>query len=642
MADDIELQVSGDSTFVLGLDGYTEPTNLTPGEYSDAMNVINRGGVVQTRPGSVSLNFDVDLPSGNFQGLTYFRPVSGVSNLVFAVEGKVYFSSFPFKTYKQLPNIQFYHASRFIAWSVCIQSTEYTAAGELEYLDTPRSVLVMQDGVTRAAFWDGTTSRHLNPTQSPGDITLPGYDETPVGLWMKWSNNRLWLSVKDKILASDIGNPLKFTETQYLAEARAFYLPGDCTGIEETSDLQGVVCFTSEVGVLLQSSIQDRSQWLSTPKFQITIIPSVGCVSPRSIVKQYGLLWWMSPKGLMNQNDAEKLYITSRLDVQDNEMFQSKRNLSYDLSGVCGCYVENFLFHAVPNGDKLNTRIHVLDQAPFEENTASWPSYWTGWRPVEFARGTISSQERVWCASKDYDGQNRIWELFRPERTDNGIPITSFVVSRAHFFDNRDFKDFRYVETELTGIQGPTAVMVAVAGLRGAFQAILTKDLAATNGQIYAAQTYGFESHAIIGSKDQTRIVTSTDGNQTSECNNNCVESERIGLTDKAFIVLMAWSGIAGVSCYRIYAQGALQGHIGTCENDETGENRLLTPDGCGVNEVFSTKQSFTTYYSTQTYSKDAVSHTSTQSSVISQVDADRKAMKMSEWYVLRELGEII
>lgn len=636
--------VDGEDSFTLGMDSYTSPNRLVQGEYVSAMNIITRGGLAQTRPGSVSV---LDLPDGNLQGSTLFTPSSGIPHLVFAVEGKIYVSPSPFNKYYQLPDLQFSKSSQYIAWASCVQSTYYSPSGILLNLDQPISVLVIQDGVTRAAFWDGSIARHLNPTRSTAAFTQEGLDETPVGLWMVWSNNRLWVSRGSQVFASDIGDPLKFTETQYLNEFRAFYLPGPCTGMAETSDRQGIICFTATAGVFIQSSIQTRTQWVSTKDFQQTVLPDVGCIAPRSIVLQYGLLWWYSPKGLINQNDALRLNLTSRLDVQDNEMFQSKSNLSSDLSMVCGAFIENFLFHGVPNGDKLNTRVHVLDQAPFEGNVNAWPSYWTGWRPVEFARGIVGSKERVFCASKDYDGKNRIWELFRGDKTDNGIPITSWLVTRRHFFGNREPKKFRYAEIELDNIKGPTAFMVAAGCMRGAPQVVMTKDINATVGQVYADQVYG-GTNKFAGSRPQSRIVLTTEKSDTSTCNDKCVESESSGLIDKALYLVIAWSGIAGISAYRIFATQIDRDDSGGCEEDETGQNKLLTPQGCGELSLFSTKSPFSEYYSKVSFTRKSPitgltsTWTSTQSSFINQADATRKATKTAEWHVLKAIGEVV
>ena len=638
--------VDGDDSFVLGMDSYTLPSRLLPGEYVSSMNTINRGGLIQTRPGSVSLT---DLPAGNLQGCKFFIPKSGIPCVVSAISGKLYVSTFPFTDEpKLIPNIQFAESSRFIAWAVCTKFTEYDySTGELVYLDDPHSVLIIQDGATRAAYYDGVNSGHLNPTKTFGPTPLEGYDQTPIGLWMAWSGNRLWVSRGSQIFASDIGDPLTFTEAKYLNEGRSFYLPGNCTGIAETADRQGIVCFTQSTGTFLQSSIQNRTTWLSTPGFQQEILPGIGCVSARSIVQQYGLLWWHSAYGLVSQDGALNSKISSRMDVADNEMFQSKFNMAYDMSGICGAKIENFILHGVPYGDRVNTRVHVMDIAPFEGNAKTWPSFWTGWNPVEFANAVVYGKERVFTASADKDGVNRLWELFKAEKTDNGTPITSYVATRQHFFQNRDYKKFSYVELELAEVSGDTAMMVAVAGTRGAYQKIMEKDLSATNGQVYYGSEYGFEANLISGSRNQTRIIKTIEDPDTSECNSSCVESDISGFIDKAFSVMIAWSGIAGISAYRIFARGEPTNHEGICEENETGQWRLINEDGCGYRDGFGNGDNLPVFYATVRYQKtsqvDGVirAHTSTRSSFISQVDADRKALTTAQWYVLSELGEI-
>jgi hypothetical protein len=651
---DANLTPSGDDYLVLGADQFTNPQRITNGRYVAAMNVINRGGLVQTRPGSRTL---FTMPDGTLQGSTLFVPTTGVPQIVFAVSGTVYASPYPFRSYSPLANIQFSGTSRFIAWQVCLKSTDYDSQGVLYFLDNPYSVLMMQDGLTRAAYWDGTHSGHLDPTKSQvfnpdsGEIiSQPGLDSTPVGLWMKWSNNRLWVSRGNQVFASDLGNPLKFVDAQYLNEGRAFYLPDDCTGIAETTNRAGIICFTSETGTFLQSSIQDRTQWLSTPDFQKTILSNIGCSAPRSIVNQYGLVWWYSAKGLVNQNDALSANLSSKLDVQDNQMFGTKENMGWDLSVVAGCGHENFVLISVPNGDKLNTRTMVTDQAPVGDlgvNVSAWASYWTGWRPVEWATGVIQGEERCFFSSVDYDGKSRMWEAFADQKTDNGLPITCWLQTRDHLFDNRDYKQFRYAEIEMREIVGDVVVQISAAGTKGAYQPVGTKEVVATIGQVYPDELYGPTAHIFAGSSPQTRILLTEDGSNTSDCNASCVESRRNGLIDKSFSLLVAWSGIAGVASYRIFAASYPEPYSGTCEINETGPN-LLNIFGCGAKDEFLTSAPFTTYTATASYSEVdpetlvPVSYTATQTSYFSQADAQRKADKAAKLYVQAQIGILI
>jgi hypothetical protein len=643
------LPPEGDDFLALGQNSYLKPQKLPVGQYIEGMNILCRGGSPQTRPGSRTV---LTIPDGNFQGITLFTPANGVAHLVWAVDGRVYAASHPFTSCVRLPGIQFSPTAPFIAWASCLKSTYYTPEGVIEFHANPYSVLVMQDGFSRAAYWDGTVSSHLDPTPSErfsesGEIlSVEGRDGTPIGLWMIWSNDRLWVSRGNQVFASDAGNPLKFTEGQYLNEARAFYLPGPCTGMAEVSDNQGIICFTESTGTFLQSSIRDRTEWLNTPQFQKTILPNIGCVAPRSIVNQYGMLWWYSTKGLISLNDALRINFTSRLDIQDNEMFSTKYAMSYDMSRICGAQHENLLLMSVPYADVYNTRTMVLDQAPFNGNVNAWASHWTGWRPIEWATGLISSEERVYFGSIDFDGKNRIWEAMTPDHTDNGVPITCYLITREHMFQSRDFKLFHHAEVEIENLLGECSVMIAAAGTRGGYQRVGGAELVATNGQIYGDQTYGYGANQFGGSRPQTRLVKTETSPAPSECNSGCVESSLSAMVDKAFSLLIAWSGRVAINSYRIFATSVANSYEGECNPDETGP-RLLTEEGCGSGELFSSLEAFESYTSTKTHAREhpdtevIMTHTATATSRISQADADRKAQKAAEVYVQTLIGEM-
>jgi len=596
MADEQTIVV-GASYLFSGADSYTSPINLTDTEYTMSQNCVNRGGIVQTRPGSKSL---LCLPDGNLQGLTLFTPDNGVQQLVAAVDGKIYVSAAPFTSYRRLCELQFNPTSKYIAWATALKSTDFNESGELITLDNPYSVLMIQDGVTRAAYWDGGVARHLNPAPPPEttDIAVEGYQETPVGLWMIWSGNRLWVSQGNKLFASDIGNPLKFTEATYLAEGRAFYLPSEITGIIATPDDQGIIVFTENSGTFFQSSIQDRTAWLSTPSFQRIIIPSLGCVAPRSLVTQYGLTWWFSAKGFTNIDAALRQNLTSRIDYKDNEMFTSKAYLGPDLSGVCASFYENYLFVSVPSGDVLNRHTWVLDQAPFEGNVNAWPGYWTGWRPVEWARGLVNGAERIFFASIDYDGKNRIWEGMLSEKTDNGCPITCFLQTKEHANGNLMLKEYDWTKWYLREIYGSVDVSSYIASTKGGYQLQKTWHLEATAGQIYGNQTYSQDGPLMVGNRPQARVIRTPNKTANDECNECGVESKEGNMIDYAFGALLVWSGQMGVQAYQIYLHTSPEREDGDCEEDEVGP-RTLNAAGCSGLSFLVDGGSFTQYTAT-------------------------------------------
>jgi len=584
MPDPLEYK-AGSSSLVLGVDSYTSPAELGEQELISAQNCVVRGGNCQTRPGSRSLYC---MPDGNPQGFRVFTPDNGVAHHVFAVDGKVYVSAAPFTSYRRLWNIQFSVTAKYISWSVCLKSTDYDTSGNLISLDNPYSVLVMQDGLTRAAYWDGGNSGHLNPGPPPypnATAVLPGYTETPIGLWSVWSGNRLWVSRENQVFASDIGNPLKFTEATYLNEARAFYLSGPCTGMIETADQQGIIVFTEKNGTFFQSSIQQRTDWLNTPNFQKVIIPNVGCVAPRSLVTQYGLTWWFGPRGFTNVNAALRLNVTSRIDYQDNEMFSSKAYLGPDLSGICASFYENYLMCSVPSGDVLNRHTWVLDQAPFEGNVNSWVGIWTGWRPVEWGRGIVNGSERVFFGSIDYDGKNRVWEAMLPERTDNGCAITCYAQLRDHAAGNLDQKKYDWSKFFLSQIYGEVDLNIYVASTKGGYQLQKGYHLVASEGQVFNDVEYSEAGPFLMGNRVQSRIIRTPGSMENNACNECGVESKEGNLIDYAFSHLLVWSGQMGIRAYQLHMHESPDRAAGDCEADETAP-RTLNAQGCSGLEL--------------------------------------------------------
>jgi hypothetical protein len=620
-----------------GCDSYTLPQALSPSEYIVAMNVVNRGGIVQTRPGTLTR---LMVGGTNFQGMTGFTPSSGIPHLVYALDGYIYVSAAPFRTWRKLPNLRFNPASKFVAFESCLKSTDYTAEGALFAMLKPYQILIMQDGVTRAGFWDGGQSRHLNPTSSKSQITKVGFDETFIGLWMRWSGNRLWVSRGAMIFASDSGNPLKFTEAQYINDGRAFYLPSECTGMVETPDHKGLICFTDSKGILIQTNIQDRTKWLQTPEFVSTAFQNTGCVSPLSIATQYGLIWWFSATGLVNSDQALAANRSSRIDIQDNEMSASKGNMGPDLSKICSCAHENYLLLSVPSGSRWNRHTWCLDQAVFEGGANAWSSFWTGWRPVQWVTLKVDGEERVFFGSHDYDGCNRIWEAFRPDRTDNGSPITCFVQLRDHDFSNsgasaRDLKRFHFAQVFASEILGDTGLMVAVAGSKGGWTKICTKDIVATPGGIFHDMLYDVNT-CMYGHKPQTRTIYTQADVPVDACQQAGVESPIPNSLDRAFSLLLVWSGQLGVAGVQLFASIEPERIAGKCEDNEVGE-RSLSQLGCAAMGRIALGCPFEKFVSTQSASFTCprtgtiFTAVADAESVISQVVADRMALALAK-----------
>ena len=546
------LGAAGSAFWVSGMDSSLDPAFLEDTVYRSAMNVTNRGGVLKTRPG---YNCVFELPPGRLQGYTLFRPTGGAWHHVVAIAGKVYTSAYPFTSYSQLPNVQFFSGSDIVVFEKATKSVQQNPDGTLSVVD-PYDVLIMQDGRTPAAYWDGSISRHLNP--------LAG--EIPLGMWMKWSGDRLWVGRENELFASDIADPLRFTETEYLSEGGSFRLPDTVTGLAEitSTDVPQLLVFTQNTTSIFQSNIRDRAKWKDTDNFQRVLFPQVGCVSGRAITTQYGQLWWMTMTGITSLNAAAQSRISSELLYRDTEMAVSKGNLSPNIEKVAAISFENYVLFSMPSGDLYNRHTWVMDQSPAEKlNTgspAAWNAVWTGTRPVQWSVGAVNGVQRIFHVSVDYDGTNRLWEAFIPTRQDNGQPITCYVETKSHanfgeMAQGLDIKTFRFAELEFTEIQGTLDVKIYWAGMRGNYKELTVYRFVAPEGNITYDKQITLDTQ-LFAYRPQARLVRTTeilnDRQEGSICG---IESPYPDRHDRAFSLLIVWSGKAALRSYRIFAR---------------------------------------------------------------------------------------
>lgn len=643
--------VSGSAFLINGMSSGEDPMFMDNQSYRTSMNTLNRGGVVRTRPG---YQLVATLPTGMLQGLAYFKPFDQEAYLVFAVAGTVYASQYPFTSYTALPNISFYPFAKQVYFCQCVQGAQLNTDGSVSVQD-PKRVLVMQDGqYTRAAYWDGEVSAHLDPSvpatfntvintagavvqvqvtyggtgysstnpptltfQAPSaiagttyvtatgvavvsggqiqsvTITNSGDGYTfaptisvsgqklgpPLGGPMAWSGQRLWVAQDNKIYASDISNPLGFSEVLYASGGGYFMFVEPVTGVCEIPSFQdpSLAVFTRTTSSILQSSITDRSTWQTTPSFQSTMFPGVGCVSQNSIVAKFGELWWMSDAGYTNFNAAEQSKITSYLVPQDTAMAVSKFNLNADLSSTACTQYENMLLVSVPYAGKLNAHTWVYDQAvtsgvaqsiisgPYQGATSAWASYWTGTNPVQWAYGPFNGVTRVFHVSVDNDGNNRLWEAFRGERADNGQPITSFLETKTHSDfgaetgQTFDLKKMMFAEVNITDVYGPVSLTVSWAGTRGVFKKLESYNLTATEGSVMISVPLGtLETFRSQVRRLRTLDIVNPTPTQVlsgQSCSASLTEAPGKIPDDRdiGFSLLFQWSGQMGIRGYRIF-----------------------------------------------------------------------------------------
>lgn len=643
--------VQFDALWYGGMKSDCDPSLLPPSMYWLGYNVVNEGGTISTRPGYRCI---VDLPAGKLQGITIFRPSNGIEQLVVAVNGRIYVSSYPFATWRLLDNVLFTEHARQIFWVQTEQSVQRLTANDLgsasEVIPTKR-VLFMQDGgATAPAFYDGTLSGHIRDNLF----------ETPTGGPMAWLGDRLWVAKGSHVFASDISNPFSFREQIYLGGTAAFTFATDVTALASTpgSESPQLLVFTEHNTSLVRANIRERDAWPTTTDMQREIF-KVGATGQRGVISHYGQLAWFSNNGVVFFDSASQANVLSRLPIRDSEMSFSKNGLGDDLSLVAGSAHGKYLVFSVPFEDLHNRHTWVLNGASFEtlkdDSGPSWASIWTGTRPVEWASGPVAGAERAYYVSVDYDGTNRLWEAFLPERLDNKCPITSAVFTRGYFgispegaADKPPGSDtsFSYADLALAGIEETLDIAVFYAGsLRGGFKNILAKRIEVMRGNMFWNRILTATSR-LFAYKPQARTLRTQEAKhlplatESGSCPPERLLTER---NDDGFQLFIVWHGPATIRFIRAWGQPKPESQSGSgkaCEDEQP--YNVIKFDGAGASstdlseaDAEALAHSMTVFTSNQTttltregFTAVGVGHAE---SLINQQTADRVAFIIAE-----------
>jgi len=581
-----------------GVNSVRHPWSLPEDQFKWGVNVTVRGGIVQTRPGH---SMRLSLPQGNFQGGVLFTSnkiatpaytqtsPSGVTvvhtatiydyqgnevdaselyYMVFVVDGKVYFSPFPLTQPSdwdqyRLQNISLDPNVSNVTLAIATQQATLNVSGDVTITPSHR-VLIIQDGLNPAVYWDGTDT--LGSTSA----------SIPIGTQMAFSGSRLWVANGNIVMASDLADPLSWTERLTGQGRGDFTFARKVTAmidyVGQNNDTRLIV-FSDRATYSLASGILDRTTWGTTGNFQNTVFPTVGCIAPRSLAFQGGLLWWYSQGGLVSADVASAAYLTSAVLYKDVEMARVKRFMPPDLSGIAAASFENYLMYSVPYFESLNSATMVLDYAPASEwnqgRNPAWCGVWNGTRPVQWTQGVIDNQPRIFHFSIDYsptsDGSyNHLWESFSPERVDSyltfdrdNVPTTLYSriycqMETALLGDQMDNKQFVYAEIDASQIAGTVDVQVSYRGSKGGYTPILVTRLMALT-QPYQDPSGGVEQVFLdnpLLNTQYRRLVT--ESSQADASQKTC-ESNYLYNIDKAFSLLLEWTGELGVESLRLY-----------------------------------------------------------------------------------------
>jgi hypothetical protein len=594
--------------WIQGVNSALFPTDLPDSQFHWGENLVNRAGIVQTRPGR---NLLFRLPGKRAQGLCIYRPFRQKEQLVWSIDGLVYSSIYPFKTYFQVPNVKFYGDSPQVYFCQARQAAKRNLDGSLTVLPDPVDMLLMQDGYTASAFYIAASSTRA--TQAGHNKAGPPFYQCPVGTIMASSGSRLWVVYGNLVYASDLLNPNSFTEGTYLAEADGFALPEECTGMLEMRSQPGstittqLLVFTPFTVTVLQSGILDRTQWQNTPNFQQIVVPDYGSVSPFGIVNQFGLPWAYSEVGVIRLDQAFQTYQSSLMAPRDLEMLRSKDNLSPDRSGIAAVAFENWLLMAVPSGSRWNRHTWVMDGSPqsFGQSDVPpcWSGIWTGTYPVQFATGEIQDVPRCfelsYSCNPDQNGNHIfIWEDFMGRRTDRIAPATETPISvswETKIFEVSQVGEllrFKFAEIDVVELVGDVSLQVYYAPIRAHYRLLYELLISAEEGlpgsDEYPLWTYqGITTDTTFESfRPQTRTIRTEEitgtASEEDSCSDTCgIESNYQHSVDKGFQLLINWQGRMGIRELRIFVESYPQPGTGTCTPSEENEINIVTSIGC-------------------------------------------------------------
>ena len=616
--------------FSNGCDSFSDPILPRPGFVRWCENAENTGGAFQTRPGFKTA-LEIAFTDGTSdlwawysaagepllvpQGFTFFEPTNDGPYLVFAISGGVFAARLNTDGSVQAPfwlrNIAFSPYAEQVVFCNTIQSQ--TVVDGIP--DTPiaaTNILIMQDGGSRACYWDGTTNATLNPQKQAvvdpvsGNTTYPAdYNQTRIGLWMAWSGNRLFLSLGNQVFASDLGDPLHFTEELTLTAVPVINYPTAVTGMIDRGTSGNVnsqvIIFTADQTWALWSGVQQRIPdptnfypgWIGTPNFQSKIFAGTGCVAGKSVVNHRGLIYWLSAAGLVSFNSINTVTSSQNLPpINYEEAYANSLVGANQQRAVCGAF-DKWLLLCVAAGPTrggigANSQMQVLNRQPMPVTPVevnSWQGVWTGVSPVEWASLNVYGVPRAYCLSFDQDGGIRIYQAFQGNRADNGQPVPWMVETPLHAVSGGwfDRANLLYLRCFMQNIIGNLAMKWLWKSTRGQWHEILTTSVTATPGSLLTPigqfnPPVGNVAPVPTAFVPQSRDISSRNlrGAQIGD-GSSLVEArgDQPDQNDRAFAACFQFSGRGSLDAYRLATDDAVEPTEGEVQEPETGYHIL-------------------------------------------------------------------
>lgn len=600
-------QIIIDGQWAGGVDSFLYPTDLVQGTYAWLVNGVNRGGVVQTRPGKRRVQ---SFCGHKAQGHYWVRTMDDRNYEMVAIDGQIYTSPVPFKNWTQLTGVNFDPLADRIWFCNTQQAIKYNPDNTIALLPTPKNVVLMQDGESMPCYWD--LSDFSSGVVDDDYVTGSPRSPLPIGTAMIWQDNRLWLAVGPLVYASDLLYGASFQENTYLAEQTGFRFPRSVVNFWPMP-VQGLLVLTDSSMHGLMSFVQDRTQWQTTQGFQSDVNLEVGLIAPWGIVNLHGMPWFLTARGIISYDRALTTNLTTVILTTDGEMVRSKNLFAPDVTKAALGAWENILLCAMPSSSTKNRHTWIMDAGIAEKlnNTGGmcWSGLWAGTYPVQFTSPIIKGVQHNYelSYSAGYLALNygdspspqpetdlppqayiHLWENFIPNQIDAcETAISCSLETKAYTLTTDDYYRFVFAEFMLVNLKGTVPVQVYVTGLAGNYQLLFSTKLRADIGPwgnpsqstvlyyVSAGRKTLFENYRrqVRHLRTKEFIINNEDYPSDGAA---CLEIGRQDGIDKGFQLMIQWQGRLGIRQLKFFYDRQLQSPQGVCPVDESQTPKIV------------------------------------------------------------------
>lgn len=322
-----------------------------------------------------------------------------------------------------------------------------------------------------------------------------------------------------------------------------------------------------------------------------------------------------------------------------------------DLSRMASVSYENLILISAPYADKRNKHTWVHDAGANDLNsetaiatpTPVWASVWTGVNPVEWASMAQDKEPRIFCASMDDDGNNRVYEAFTGATRDNGCDFPWGFESRAYTGGTPLVKHLRFVLYSLSEIQGEVNLKISWAGgSRGRWKTIDQPTYYAEEGTI-ASKTDLTAAGKVYALKKQSRIARTQDVHDMEEDKLTSAGIEGLVETieankesvDTAFQIRVEGSGPCAVRSLFLFMDPVGSPDNGQVNEPETRASNFVRFDGAASETeppLDEDPESFNaTAHGSAVWHNFAGNATATVVGYVSQPESDKRAQQIAQ-----------